>query len=153
MCISIVASAFQYGCAPTLMPSDDHVDLAARLGELDDAPQDARDPVHVLGAAVHGDLAPPDDGVTIRAGTRMLLGEVERGNDPAALRFGERTEAAARIAEQDHPGHALRVRGREIADHAGDEIRGVATDSPINRDEGAIGIEVVLDEVTRWEIT
>ena len=33
MCMSIVASAFQYGCAPTLMPRHDDVDLAARLRE------------------------------------------------------------------------------------------------------------------------
>ena len=33
VCISIVASAFQYGWAPTLMPGDDDVDLPAGLGE------------------------------------------------------------------------------------------------------------------------
>ena len=37
---------------------DDDVDLAAGLREEHDAPQDRGDPVHVLGAAVHGDLGP-----------------------------------------------------------------------------------------------
>ena len=39
VCMSIVASAFQYGWAPTLMPVDDDVDLAAGLGELDRCPR------------------------------------------------------------------------------------------------------------------
>ena len=35
-------------------PGDDNVHLAADLGELDQAAQHGGDPVHVLGAAVHG---------------------------------------------------------------------------------------------------
>ena len=60
MCISIVASAFQYGWAPTLMPATTTLISPPRLGELDDPAQHRRDPVHVLGAAVHGDLAPAE---------------------------------------------------------------------------------------------
>src|SRR5205085_928195 len=37
---------------------DNHVDLATGLCELDDTPQRPGDPVHVLGATIHGDLGP-----------------------------------------------------------------------------------------------
>ena len=55
VCMSMVASAFQYGWAPTLMPATTMLISPPALGELDDAPQRAGDPVHVLGAGVHGD--------------------------------------------------------------------------------------------------
>ena len=55
VCMSIVASAFQYGWAPTLMPATTMlisppawVNSTIRLSA-------ARDPVHVLGAGVHRD--------------------------------------------------------------------------------------------------
>jgi hypothetical protein len=77
-------------------PGDDDVDLAAGLGELDDAAQHARDPVHVLGAAVHRDARArrhrePLDG-------RRSFGEVERGDDAAALGLGDRSQPLGRVA-------------------------------------------------------
>ena len=55
VCMSMVASAFQYGWAPTLMPGHHDVDLPAGLGELDDPLERGGHPVHVLGAGVHRD--------------------------------------------------------------------------------------------------
>ena len=65
--MSIVASAFQYGWAPTLMPATTMFDLAAVVGELDQAPQHAADPVQVLAAAVHRDLRPGRQARTTRS--------------------------------------------------------------------------------------
>ena len=56
VCINIVASAFQYGWAPTLIPVTTMLTSPSGLRELDDAAQHERDPVHVLGAALHRDL-------------------------------------------------------------------------------------------------
>ena len=49
---------------------DDDVELAAGLRELDDPAQHGRDPVHVLGAAVHRDLARRPRARTTRAARR-----------------------------------------------------------------------------------
>src|SRR3954467_6234438 len=69
VCMSMVASAFQYGCAPTLMPvtttliSPPACDAGAadvvpppRLRKPHDPPQGGRHPVHVLRAGVHRDF-------------------------------------------------------------------------------------------------
>ncbi len=112
MCISIVASAFQYGWAPTLIAGDDDVHLAAGLRELDDAAQDARDPVHVLGAAAPSRSAHRTDSANHSSGSPQALCKVERGVDAPALRLGQRAEAAARVTQQHDPRHALGMRRR-----------------------------------------
>ena len=64
---------------------DDDVDLAAVLGELDDPPQDAADPVHVLGAAVHRDERAGGNGKPLERHVH-LFGEVEGGVDATGTR-------------------------------------------------------------------
>ena len=86
-----------------------------RLGELDDPPQHRRDPVHVLGAAVHRDLRAGGEREPLERHAE-LLGEVERGDDPPALGLGQRAERARRVAQQDHAQHALGVALGEVAE-------------------------------------
>ena len=90
---------------------DDDVDLAPGLGERDDPAQRAGDPVHVLGAAVHGD---PGAGGQREPLDRAaaLLGQVEGGHHPGALRLGDGAQLLGRVAEQRDPGHALGVAAR-----------------------------------------
>ena len=134
MCISIVASAFQYGWAPTLMPGDHDVDLAAGLGELDDPPQHGGDPVHVLGAAVHRDPRAGREREPLERHAERL-GEVERGDDAPALRLGQRAERLGRVAEQDDAQHALGVALGDVADDADDDAGGVGADGPVDGDQ------------------
>ena len=69
----------------------DHVDLAPALGELDQAPEDPRHPVHVFGAAVHGDLGARRQREPLDRRTEAG-GEVEGGEDPPAFRLGDRSQ-------------------------------------------------------------
>ncbi len=55
---------------------DDDVDLAARLGELDDPLEGPGHPVHVLGAGVHRDARAGREGVPLERDLH-LLGEVD----------------------------------------------------------------------------
>ena len=73
---------------------DDDVDLTAVLGERDDRPQHPGDPVHVLGAGVHGDLGAGRDGVPLH-GHAVLAGEVDRGEHAPALGLGDGARARA----------------------------------------------------------
>ena len=113
MCMSIVASAFQYGWPPTLMPGHDDVDLTAGLGEAHDPLQRGRDPVHVLGARVHRDPGARTTARTTRPGRPAARrGRARRspGCTPASASDAERL---GRVAEQHHPRDALGVaRGR-----------------------------------------
>ena len=143
--MSIVASAFQYGCAPHVDARDHDVDLAAALGERDDPAKRASHPVHVLGAGVHRDPGAGRQREPLQRDAH-LLGEVERGADPGALGLGDRTERLGRVAEQDDAGDALGVplgrRGRD----AGDDAGLVEPARALDRDQPAAVVEVVLDE-------
>ena len=146
MCISIVASAFQYGCAPTLMPATTTLISPPAWVNVMIRRSTRGHPVHVLGAAVHRDL---------RAGRQREpldrhahpLGEVDGRDDPAALRLGHRAQRARRVAEEGDAGDALGVllgRGADDPDH---DARPVAPRRSIHRHEPPVLVEVVLDEV------
>ena len=114
MCMSIVASAFQYGCAPTLMPATTTlisppawVNSMIRRSAL-------RDRVHVLGAAVHRDLGAGRQREPLHR-QAALLGQVEGRDDEGALGHGDRAERLGRVAEQRDPGHALGVARRSAS--------------------------------------
>ena len=128
-----------------------HVDLAARLGELDDPTQDERDPVHVLGAAVRRDLRPRGEGQPVDRALHPPR-ELERLGDPPALGLGQRPELPARVAEEQHARHALGVAGGEVADHARDDVGLVLAERALDRHEPALAVEVVLDELARREL-
>ena len=123
---------------------DDDVDLAARLGEADDPPQ-RRDPVHVLGARVHGDLRPGGDREPLDGDVELR--QVERGDHARALRLGERAEPTRRVAQQRHAQHALGVALGAVADQPDDDARRVGGDRAVDQDEVPVLAEVVLLEV------
>ena len=88
MCISIVASAFQYGWAPTLMPV---------TTTLISPPCCVNSMIRRSAAATQSMFSVPES-IEIRAPERQrepldrhaqLLGHVERGHDPAALGLGD----------------------------------------------------------------
>ncbi len=146
VCMSIVASAFQYGCAPTLMPA---------TTMLISPPSWVNSTIRLSAAATQSMFSVPDVHRDPGAGGQRVplqrhphpLGQVERGDHAAALRLGQRAERLRRVAEQHDPGDALRVpRGRR-GDHAGDDRRGVAPLRPVDRHQRVVVVEVVLDEV------
>ena len=108
VCMSIVASAFQYGCAPTLMPA---------TTMLISPPSWVNSTIRLSAAATQSMFSVPDS-IEIRApadsayhssGTRIRSARSSAAIDPAALRLGQRAERLRRVAEQHHPGDALRV--------------------------------------------
>ena len=149
MCMSIVASAFQYGCAPTLMPATTTlisppawVNSMIRRSAL-------RDRVHVLGAAVHRDLGAGRQREPLHR-QAALLGQVEGRDDEGALGHGDRAERLGRVAEQRDPGHALGVALGRRASPAPTTMPAVLrARRPVDRDQPAVGVQVVLDEACR----
>ena len=129
----------------------DQIDLAAPLREFHQPAQHAADPVHVLGAAVHGDPGAPGNRKPFERHPH-LAGEVEGGHDPPALGLGQGAHAAAGIAEQDHPRHPLGVAGSEIADDPHHDVGLVAAVRPVDGEQTAGGVEVVLDEFAGGEV-
>ena len=49
------------------------------------------------------EIRAPADRAYHSTGTPQLLGEVERGDDPRALRLGHRAERPGRVAAEQHP--------------------------------------------------
>ena len=125
---------------------DDDVDLAARLGELDDPAKHAADPVHVLGAALHRDLRAGREREPLERHAHRL-GQVEACEDAPAFRLGNGSDFLARIAQHDHACHALRVLCREVADDAAHHVRRVLAVGACDRHQPAVGIEIVFDEL------
>ncbi len=126
------------------------VDLATRLGELDDAAQRGAHPVHVLGAGIHRDPRPRAERVPLHRDAE-LLGQVEGGDDPAALRLGHGAQAAGRVAGEHHAGDPVRVErgagGHLAADDAGLVPAGRTVDrhQPVGFARGDLG-EVEFDQ-------
>ena len=125
-----------------------HVDLASPLGELDDPAQDARDPVHVLGAARHRDLRARAHLEPFHRGPELLR-QIESGGDAPAFGLGDRSHLAAGIAEQHHPLHAFRVPPGEVAHHADHHVGGVASGRPLHGNQRVRGVQIVFDEFAR----
>ena len=94
MCMSIVASAFQYGCAPTLMPV---------TTTLISPPCWVNSMIRRSAAATQSMFSVPES-IEMRAPERQrepldrhaqLLGHVERGDDPPALGLGDASPATS----------------------------------------------------------
>ncbi len=73
-----------------------------------------------------------------------LLGEVDRGDHPAALGLGHRPQGPQRVAAQEHPGDALGVQRGRGRDDAADHPRRVPAVRPVDRGQPAGLVEVVL---------
>ena len=116
VCMSIVASAFQYGWAPTLMPATttlisppSWVNSMIRLSAL------ATQSMFSVPESI--EIRAPADSANHSTGQPALLGEVERGDDPGALGLGHRAQGPQRVTAEQHPRHALGVqRGRRRDD-------------------------------------
>ena len=99
VCMSMVASAFQYGWRPTLMPVTTTLisppawvnsmirRSTAPIQSMFSVPLRHRDPC-AGGHANHS------------TGKLQLLRQVQGGDDPAALGLGQRAQAAAGVAER-----------------------------------------------------
>ncbi len=106
VCMSIVASAFQYGWAPTLMPA---------TTMLISPPSWVNSTIRLSAAATQSMFSVPELHRDPGAGGQRVplqrhpqpLGQVQRGDHPAALRLGQRAQRLGRVAEQHHPGDAL----------------------------------------------
>ena len=108
VCISIVASAFQYGWAPTLIP------LTTTLSS---PPAWVKPTIRRSAAATQSMFSVPESIAIFGAGRQReplarhleALGQVQRGDDPPALGLLQRPQRPGRVAEQDHPEHPLGV--------------------------------------------
>ena len=88
MCMSMVASAFQYGWAPTLIPATTTLTSPPRWVCSTRRRSARGHPVEVLAAAVHRDLRRPTGQPLDRY--VHLLGELDGTEDPQALGLGDR---------------------------------------------------------------
>ena len=129
----------------------EQVDFAARLRELDEPPQDTRNPVHVLDAAVHRNLCACGDGEPFQRDA-LLLGQIQRRQDALALCFGEGAKILAGIAQQHDAGHTFGIASREVADHAHDNVRLVLAVWANHGDEVVFGIEIVFHKFARRKL-
>ena len=91
-------------------PVHHQIHFAARLRELDQAAQDAGDPIHVLHAAVHRDLGAGRDGEPLQ-GNALRFGQIQSGEDAPAFGFGDGAQILARISQQQNPRHAFGILG------------------------------------------
>ena len=126
---------------------DDDVDLAARLGEVDDAPQRGRDPVHVLGAGVHRDPRAGGEREPLHRHARSSSARSSAAITAPALGLGQRAQAAGRVAEQDDALHPLGVALGAVGDHPDHDARRVRGGQPLDGNEPAVIVEVVLGEL------
>src|SRR3954471_24380235 len=118
VCMSIVASAFQYGCAPTLMPATTTlispppwVNVMIR--------RSARATQSMFSVPLSIEIRAPEDSANHSTGRPRSsaaggrgkpparqappLGEGERRHDPGALRLGHGAQLLGRVTEQRHP--------------------------------------------------
>ena len=91
-------------------------------------------------------LAPAESGEPFQRNAASLAPDQTRDNAPA-FGFGNRTEVPARIAHQNDTRHALGVFAREVADDADNDVGLVLPIRAIDRNQAAVGIEIVLHEV------
>ena len=92
------------------------------------------------------EIRAPDDSANHSSGTRIRSARSSAAITRRALRLGQRAQRLGRVAEQHHPGDALRVPLGRRGDHAGDDRRGVLPLRPVHRHQRAVVVEVVLGE-------
>ena len=124
------------------------VDLMAALRELDDPPEYRGDPVHALGAGVHGDLRSGREGEPVD-GDLFALGLVERGDDPPALGLRERAERQRRVTQQGHPSHPFGITGVGVGYDADHDAGSIRRRRAVYGHQIPVLVEVVLGEISR----
>ena len=125
---------------------DDDVDLATSLGEFNQLAQHNRDPVHVFGAAGHGDAGASRHRVPLEGGV-VFFRQLQRPDGHPAFRFGEGCQLLGRVPEQHHPGDPFRVAFRGGRQQAADEAAVVIPLRPVDWLEGALIGHGVFGEV------
>ena len=145
VCISIVASAFQYGWAPTLMPATttltsppSWVNVTIRCR--------ARATQSMFSVPESIEIRAPAESANHSTGTDIRSARSSAAMIRGALGLGHRAQGLGGVAEQHHAGDALGVPlgdgGRDARDDAGGVVPGLAVD----RGQRAGRVEVVLDE-------
>ena len=145
VCMSIVASAFQYGWAPTLMPVT--TTLTSWPAWVNSMMRRSTTEIQsMFSVPLSIAIRAPADRANHSSGTLERLGEVEGGDDAPALRLGQRAEGLGGVTEQGHANDAVRVTVGDGGDEADDDAGGVPAWCPIDQDEAAAGVEIVLHE-------
>ena len=156
MCISIVASAFQYGWAPTLMPATTTLTSPPRW-VCSTSRRSTRATQSRFSLPESMAILAPADRANHSIGTSQSVGEVDRRQQAPALGLGDRAHRLGRVAEHGDAGHALRVALGRRADDADHDAGLVLARRAVDRHQlparsGASPpsiVEVVLDERAR----
>ena len=145
VCISMVASAFQYGWAPTLMPATmtlisppSWVKVMIR--------RSARDTQSMFSVPLAIEMVAPEDSANHSTGTDSFSARSIAATTRRAFGFGDGAQCFGGVAEQRDPGHALGVAVGRAGHHADDQPGGVASVGAVHRDQRAGVVEVVFDE-------
>ncbi len=148
MCMSIVASAFQYGWAPTLMPvTTTLISPPSWVNSM--IPRSTREIQSMVSLPESIAIFAPDgDGEPLHRGVEPPR-QLDRREHPPALRLGDRAQCLGRVAEQHDPAHALRVARGGRADHPEHQVGRVPAGRPVDRHRRPVLVEVVLGERAR----
>ena len=146
MCISIVASAFQYGCAPTLIPATmmlisppSWVNVMIR--------RSARDTQSMFSVPLSIEMVAPEDRANHSTGADSSSARSSAATTRAHSASATVPKRFRRVTEHGHPGHAFGVQRRAPRHQADDEPGGVASIRPVHRSKFARFVEVVFDEL------
>src|SRR5690606_21561994 len=135
VCMSMVASAFQYGCAPTLMP----------------ATTTLISPPAWVNRTMRFNARPTQSRFSVPESIEIFAPADSANHSSGTCIFSARSSAAMTRAHSgplSAPGHALGVALGRGADHTGDDRGLVAARRPVHRNQLAAVVEVVLDERT-----
>ena len=145
VCMSIVASAFQYGWAPTLMPvTTTLISPPSWVNSM--IPRSTREIQSMVSVPESIAIFAPAETANHSTGACSRRASVDGREHPAALRLGQRAQRLGRVAEQHDPAHPLRVALGRRADHAEHDVGGVRPGRPVDRHRGAGLVQVVLGE-------
>ena len=134
VCMSIVASAFQYGWAPTLMPvTTTLISPPSWVNSM--IRRRARATQSMFSVPLSIEIRAPADRANHSTGTPISCGQVEGGDHPRALGLGDGAERLGRVAEQDDAAHALGEALGRRAGHADDDPGRVLSGGPVHRDQ------------------
>ena len=102
VCMSIVASAFQYGWAPTLMPvTTTLISPPAWVNSM--SPRSTREIQSMFSVPESIAIFAPAETANHSTGHDTARRQRERREHPAALRLGDRAQRPGRVADQHHP--------------------------------------------------
>ena len=145
VCISIVASAFQYGWAPTLMPATTTL-TSPPCWVCSTRRRSTRATQSRFSLPESMAILAPADSANHSIGTSIAAARSMAASSRTALGLGDRAHRLRRVAEHGDAGHALGVALGRRADDADDDAGPVLPRRPVDGHEPAVVVEVVLDE-------